>query len=364
VFAYFRHEGVARVVCEEKHMGSRAVVVLCRDEAAVRSRFGIEGDSAGICYTRTGRRFFDDRTVETTLLDRLRAAAEAAGLFSALESDWLVLDAELMPWSAKAQALLREQYAPTGAAATAVLERTLEALEQAGRRGIDTGEVSARTRARAEMARGYVEAYGRYCWRVASVDDLRLAPFHLLASEGMVHVGRDHRWHLETLGRLAGADPRLLVLTRAVEVDVTDPASTAAGIAWWTDLTAAGGEGMVVKPLEFVARGQRGLVQPGMKCRGLEYLRIIYGPEYTAPEHLERLRSRAVATKRSLALREFALGVEGLERFVRCEPLRRVHECVFMDMVALHGKVADAEDTPALRAGDRRTDSREHACGA
>jgi PNKP (polynucleotide 5'-kinase/3'-phosphatase) family adenylyltransferase-like protein len=70
-------------------------------------------------------------------------------------------------------------------------------------------------------------------------------------------------------------------------------------------------------------------VQRAVKCRGREYLRIIYGPEYTAPEHLERLRSRGLGTKRSLALREFALGMEALQRFVEREPLRRVHECVF-----------------------------------
>lgn len=97
---------------------------------------------------------------------------------------------------------------------------------------------------------------------------------------------------------------------------------------------------MVVKPLEFVARGRRGIVQPAVKCRGREYLRIIYGMEYTLPEHLERLRSRGLSVKRSLALREFALGVEGLERFVRREPLRRVHECVF-GVLALESEPVD-----------------------
>ena len=101
-----------------------------------------------------------------------------------------------------------------------------------------------------------------------------------------------------------------------------------------------GGEGVVVKPLDFVTRGKRGLVQPAVKCRGREYLRIIYGPEYAAPENLERLRSRGLAAKRSLALREFALGVESLERFVRREPLRRVHECVFA-VLALESEPVD-----------------------
>ncbi|MFD1734260.1 hypothetical protein ACFSC4_29350 [Deinococcus malanensis] len=70
-------------------------------------------------------------------------------------------------------------------------------------------------------------------------------------------------------------------------------------------------------------------MQPAVKVRGREYLRIIYGPEYTQAGNLERLRARGLNGKRSRALREFALGVEALERFVRREPLRRIHECVF-----------------------------------
>jgi protein phosphatase len=123
-------------------------------------------------------------------------------------------------------------------------------------------------------------------------------------------------------------------------IDLADDASVASGIRWWEQLTGSGGEGMVVKPLDFVARGRRGLLQRAVKCRGAEYLRIIYGPEYSAPENLERLRARGLQTKRSLALREFALGVEGLERFVRREPLRRVHECVF-GVLALESEPVD-----------------------
>jgi protein phosphatase len=105
-------------------------------------------------------------------------------------------------------------------------------------------------------------------------------------------------------------------------------------------MTAAGGEGMVVKPHGFVARGRRGLAQPGVKCRGREYLRIIYGPEYADPGQIDRLRSRGLGRKRSLAVREFGLGVEALERFVRHEPLYRVHECVFA-VLALESEPVD-----------------------
>ena len=142
---------------------------------------------------------------------------------------------------------------------------------------------------------------------------------------------------MQTLARLTGG---IIVATPFHVIDVTNPEDEKKGTSWWHELTARGGEGMVVKPLEFVARNRRGLVQPAVKCRGREYLRIIYGPEYTATHNLERLRARGVSTKRSLALREFALGIESLERFVRKEPLRRVHEAVF-GVLALESEPVD-----------------------
>jgi len=338
-FGYYRHEGVPRVVCEEKHMGSRAVVIVCRDEDAARRRFGVDDEGIGIVYTRTGRRFFADTALEAELLARLQAAIGAAGIWEAFETDWVCLDAELMPWSAKAEELLRHQYAAVGSAARASLAEAVAALEQAAARG-QGADLLERYRSRAEATERYVDAYRRYCWDVASVADLKLAPFHLLATEGAVHTDRDHVWHMETLARICAADEEVLLATPYRVVDVTDPASQAEAIRWWEELTDRGGEGMVVKPFDFVVRGRRGLVQPAVKVRGREYLRIIYGPEYAAPENLERLRSRGLSHKRSLALRQFALGVEGLERFIRREPLRRVHECVF-GVLALESEPVD-----------------------
>jgi protein phosphatase len=339
-FAYFRAQGLPRVVCQEKHMGSRAVLALCRDAEAARRRFGVTSGESGIVCTRTGRPFFADAGLESALLERVRGAASAAGLWDQLGTDWLLLDAELLPWSAKAQELLRGQYAATGAAARAGLAEAVSALDAAVARGIDAGALSARYHERAAEAGQFVEAYRRYCWPVRSLADYRLAPFHLLASEGAVHADKDHVWQMETLAALCRAGPELLLATPYRVVDLTQPESEAAATQWWRELTGAGGEGMVVKPLDFIARGTRGLVQPAVKCRGREYLRIIYGPEYTAPAHLERLRQRGLGAKRSLALREFALGVEGLERFVRGEPLRRTHECAFA-VLALESEPVD-----------------------
>jgi protein phosphatase len=144
-----------------------------------------------------------------------------------------------------------------------------------------------------------------------------------------MHTGRDHVWHMETVGALCAAGDGLLVATKHLVVDLTRPESVEEGVLWWEEMVGRGGEGMVVKPFDFVARGPKGILQPAVKCRGPEYLRIIYGPEYDLPENLERLRERGLGHKRSMAEREFALGLEALRRFVAKEPLRRVHECVF-----------------------------------
>jgi len=339
-FAYFRREGVARVVCEEKHMGSRAVVIVCRNEDAARRRFGIVEEGLGICYTRTGRRFFDDAKIEKQFLEKVRGAVDAAGFWQQFETDWICVDAELMPWSAKAQELLRQQYAAVGAAAKASLTETVASLEHLASKNGDALPLIEKYKQRLEAAKLYIDSYRRYCWLVQSVSDLKLAPFHLLATEGQVHVQRDHVWHMEKLAEVCKAGDGLLLATSYRQVDVTDTANVEEATQWWEELTGLGGEGMVVKPLDFIVRGRRGLSQPAVKCRGPEYLRIIYGPEYLLPENLDRLRSRSVTTKRSLALREFALGIEALERFVRQEPLRRVHECVF-GVLALESEPVD-----------------------
>jgi protein phosphatase len=336
--SYYRKERVGKVICQEKHMGSRAVVIVCRDDAVAPRRFIVDGP--GACYTRTGRPFFQDTAMQDALLDRVRAAVDAAGLWDELETDWLALDCELLPWSAKAFDLIRTQYAAVGSSSRAALSASARQLEATLARGVEVEQLLARMRERLRMAELFVDAYGRYCWNVETIDDLRLAPFQVLAGERRSYVDRDHRWHMTAMERLADADGRLVRPTRYIVVDLDDAESESAAVRWWEELTASGGEGAVVKPLDGVVRGRRGLVQPGVKVRGREYLRIIYGSEYTTQGNIERLRERSVSHKRSLAVREFALGVEGLERFVRGEPLYRVHECAF-GVLALESEPVD-----------------------
>jgi len=355
-FNYYRSLGVTRVVCEQKHMGSRAIVIACQDENAARERFGVEKEGAGIVYTRTGRRFFNDKYLEENLIEIISAALRQSGFWDKFETNWVCLDCELMPWSAKAQDLLKSQYAAVGSAAAAALSETISVLTQAAKRKdldedftvppdsstrpTDIGAVLQWYKDRLNRVENYRRAYRHYCWPIESIHDLKLAPFHVLATEKSVHVDKDHAWHMETIDAFCVQDTDILLRTPYKIVDLNDPASQKVSLDWWEELTGSGGEGIVVKPYDFISKGKHGLIQPAVKVRGREYLRIIYGPEYTAKCHMERLKARNLGRKRSLALREFALGIEALERFVRKEPLRYVHECVF-GVLALESEPVD-----------------------
>jgi len=340
-FAYYRKQGVSQVVWQEKHMGSRAIVIVCKNPDTAKKRFSILDDRIGVCYTRTGRPFFDETLMESELLKQVKQAADSAGFWEILDTDWICLDCELMPWSVKAQELLRQQYAPVGTSAHVAVGNAVATLKAAEKRGVEVKDILDSYLQRTVAVSEYVNAYQRYCWSVDSITDLKLAPFHLLATEGTVHLDKDHLWHMEMLSKLCkGSDDNLLFTTTYGTVDLTDEASETAAIRKWEELTANGGEGIVIKPLDFIVKGKRGLAQPAVKCRGREYLRIIYGPEYTLPHNLERLRSRGLSHKRALAIREFALGVEALERFVHREPLSKVHECVF-GVLALESETVD-----------------------
>jgi len=367
-FDYYKTRGISKVVCQQKHMGSRAVVIVCKDTESAAKRFGATNGKIGIIYTRTGRHFFEDNNTEQQLLQRLQTVLTNSGFWDDFATDWVCLDTELMPWSAKAQKLLEEQYAPVGragrsglAVVTSAIEKALtisaanedvvipaiqipanQAEDQAtnatespnkttgqAKKIVDLSTLLTRQQARAQALELYTQAYRRYCWDVATLDDYRIAPFHILATEGKAWLNQNHIHHMETIAAyMTGPDP-IFIATNHMLVDLQDETSIATATKWWETLTAEGGEGMVVKPYDFIATKGTELLQPAVKCRGREYLRIIYGPEYMLEENLIRLKKRALTKKRNLALSEFSLGAEALERFARNEPLYRVHECVF-----------------------------------
>jgi polynucleotide kinase-phosphatase len=331
-FATFREQGVTDLVCEEKHMGSRAVVLVSRDAA----RFDAPDGWRGVVHTRTGRPFFSS-DVESAFLADLDEALESSGVWAELDSDWVLLDGEILPWSLKAGALVRDVYASVAASGVAATRAAEAVLAQASARGIDVAELAGRTTTRARDAELFRDAYRRY---VGDESDVSFAPFQVLAAEGRTFEERDHGWHLAIADRLVAAAPDRVSSTARRRVDLDDAASVTEATSWWTELTEAGGEGMVVKPFANLTRRAKGLAQPGIKVRGREYLRIIYGPDYTEPQNLERLRDRDTGRKRSLAVREYALGLEALRRLVDREPLWRRHQAVFA-VLALESEPLD-----------------------
>jgi polynucleotide kinase-phosphatase len=314
-FSHYAKRAVDRVICEEKHMGSRAIV-----------RVSVDG--SGVIYSRTGRAFFDaDR--QTEVLTRIADAVAGTGIWTELGASWLLLDTEILPWTAKAEAMVRSQYAKVGAAATTAIPATIGVLEAAAARGADVGDLLARTRSRADNVQRFVDSYRHYVQPIDNALGIQVAPFQVLGSDAGTYEKHDHLWHLDIADRLVHNDPELFRSTRRLVVDTADETSLAAGVEWWEDLTGNGGEGMVVKPLNNLVRGPKGLAQPGLKVRGPEYLRIIYGADYTDPSTLARLKQRNLGHKRSMALREYALGLESIRRAVAGEPVWRVHQCVF-----------------------------------
>jgi protein phosphatase len=337
-FEYFRKYGIKSLVCQEKHMGSRAVIVICKDNETARRRFGITSQTEiGECFTRTGRRFFDE-PVRTQLLTKLQTAMTNCNFWETHNTDWAVIDSEILPWNTKARGLLKEQYAPVGAAAFKSISSLNDSLAKAKARGLEISDFNIPERK--ENIQKYINAYEAYCWSVYGIEGIEIAPFHLLATEKAVHTDKDHRWHIESLSSICDSDPTLLRKTDHIFVDIDNDDSVQTVIDWWTERTNASAEGMVVKPLEFISKSSDGLLQPAVKCRGREYLRIIYGPEYTLENNIDELRHRGLGRKRSLALREFALGVESLGRFVNNAPLHKVHECVFA-VLALESEPVD-----------------------
>ena len=328
-FEYYHKKGVEYVICEKKHMGSRAVMILCHTLATAENRFGVKDGTRGIIYTRTGRRFFDQPEIEKILLDRLDAVLTRNHFWEEFNTDWICLDAELMPWSEKAQVLLKNQYAPVSAAGSQSLAMAVEALQKTADR-IQNSELLERYQKKQQDIANYAKAYREYCWTVHSPDDFRIAPFHLLACEDQVFSEQSHIWHMENIRNyIADGSDLVFMETPYLVVNTQEKDSIQKGVAWWEDLTGTGGEGMVIKPEYFTAKRQSELLQPAVKCRGREYLRMIYGAEYLSPEYLSRLKQRSLNRKRSLALKEFALGIEALHRFVKHAPLYQIHECVF-----------------------------------
>jgi protein phosphatase len=260
VFAYYGDKGMRSLVFQEKHLGWRAPVLIARTQEADAKHFGVHDGARGVIVTRTGRRFFNDAEIEAEGAFTHRCGDAGVGAVARSPD-------RLGTVGLRDHALEHEGRRAGARAIRGCGSRGDEWIGGAvgcacsrSKQGVDVGDLATRTSQRLAAAEDYRVAYNRYVAPFAGIGDLRIAPFHLLATEAAVHDDKDHVWHMEMAHRLAGADTDMLLETRYRRVDLDDVEQVRQAVAWWEEHTGAGGEGIVVKPLPFVARGKRGLL--------------------------------------------------------------------------------------------------------
>jgi len=334
-FKYYRNQGITTMVVEKKHMGSRGILLLFKDEETAVGYVGTP--RLGTIYSRTGRMFFDQE-LSQKIIKQLNTDLNQGQYFTKNSTDFVLLDAEILPWNLKAKELISSQYAHVSEVSLLDRKKLLEKLELAKVNGWEVDSWIEESKGKFENAQVFREVFQKYCWDTRGVEGIKIAPFHVLAHQGRTYFDQSHLWHMEQNRELSKLSDLLIETEYKV---VTDKGSEEEAILWWEEMTENGHEGFVVKPETFIARNEKGwLVQPAIKVRGRRYLHIIYGMDYLQPENLVRLKQRNVKRKQRHALMEFALGVEGVKRFVSQEPLARIHECVLATL-ALEAEPVD-----------------------
>lgn len=334
-FQYYRDHGVTKMIAQKKHMGSRGILLLFRNRNHAKAYIGKE--SLGSIYTRTGRRFFQPE-IEKKVIEQLHMDLTNAGYFEKYETDFVLLDAEILPWNVKAKELIRRQYAHVGEMADLGRQKLKEFLQRAKENGRVVEDWMKEVDQQLSQTKTFNEVYPAYCWETDGIEGIQIAPFHTLAHSKGAFFDHTHEWHMEHNRELSQIS--LLFIETEYRV-ITDETSMQEAIKWWEAITEDGHEGFVVKPEFFLTRDDKGkIIQPAIKVRGRKYLHIIYGMDYIQPENLQRLKQRNVGRKQRNALREFALGIEGIQRFVNRESLDRIHECV-LGVLALEAQPVD-----------------------
>lgn len=322
VIDYYRGMGIDKMIAEKKHMGSRGILLVFKNEAVALKYIGRE--TLGVINTRNGRTFFQ-KEIEHEILQRINKGLTDNDYYQTYNTDFVLLDAEIMPWNLKAKELINSQYAHV--AESAILDRSLlrAKLEKVEKINKELENWLAEYVTLLDNAHVFKEVFQKYCWDIEDINQIQIAPFHVLAHSKETFFHKPHTWHME-MNRQFAKMIKLFVETEFMLIE--DTSSEVEVIKWWETITRDGHEGIVIKPETFISKSKGKLVQPAIKVRGRKYLNIIYGMDYLLPENLVRLKKRNVAKKQKLALKEFALGVEGIKRFVNGESIERVHECV------------------------------------
>ncbi|MDF2880165.1 MAG: polynucleotide kinasephosphatase [Clostridiaceae bacterium] len=330
----YKSLGAKRLIAELKHMGSRSTIIVFKDkEKAIE--FTNQQEEV-IIYSRTGKKFFNEKENETISL-RIKAILNSIDYFNRFDTGFVIIDAEILPWNAKGEGLLFNQYLPVLDSALALNTKLYENLKDTP---IIKEEMLKEVENNLTNINKYKQQLENYCWDT-NIENIKIAPFHLLAHEGKTFFDKEHEWHLNHFNMFAENEDNLFIKTPYVLIDLTKEESISNSIKFWDELTSKGYEGFILKTEYFLEHNDQGeLILPMMKVRGKDYLRIIYGINYDNPTVIAKLKNRSLSRKRSLHYRELLLGVEALKRFSNGEDFQTWHEYI-LTILCMTNEVVD-----------------------
>lgn len=321
-FQYYAERGIRTLIEEPKYMGSRAYALLFRDPEQAH-RHGFEYPI--LMNARSGGFFFRDPT---------QAMALWQDVAPKMKDDFIILDMEVMPWSLKAERLIANDFTLPGEAAQLWRKRHQPELVDNATKFL-------------EMVRIY-----------GADAPLEARVFHVLAAGRMMENKKKPNWvhyfdprygfyrtHEEQLAEIRALEGDIVKPTTYQVVDLDSAASKEASVRRWLDYCESGGEGFVYKTPTFFTLGSTGFpIQPAMKVRGRDYLRIIYGMDYLQPEYFDRLKQRGTKMKRLLAVQEQEIAIHILRCFINgneIERLRAVGAFLGLEYAAFEGGQID-----------------------
>lgn len=329
-FHYYSRAGLTQVICEEFHAGSQVVVILCRNSTVAENRFKTAPGEIGVCYNRIGQRVFS-KSWEKTILTHFIQILDQQNFWQEFQTDWVCFEAVLSPKNFRQEELFATNYAKRSYATEFLYTKVIDSLSQSEKQGARVQGLIKYYEERKYLGENDVTLYSKYFWPVSRIQDLKIAPVHLLATQGKNYFAQEHLWQLRVFESWIKAeeqlasDLRLLKNTSYKIVALNDSEAILKAIEEWESETHAG---WVIKPPTFLPQGNYPRLQPALKCRRPGYLKLHYGPEYGLPKNLRRLKIRNLSPFRMHVLKTFALSTEALDRFVQNRPHGDTHECI------------------------------------
>lgn len=322
-FEEYSKMGAKKIIGELKHMGSRAVILAFKDKDSAMKY--TSQPKTTIIYSRRGLAFFRGAD-EEYICSKIQDLLKVNNYFEKNNTDFVLMDTEILPWNAKGSGLLTNQYLPVLDSSKSLNLNVLNCLNNI--EGLEPLKDYVQN-TMLNIYR-YEEQLENYCWDT-DITNIKIAPFHVLAHKNKTFFDKKHEWHLNHFNELINMKENdLFVETPYIIVDLESEESMSKAIKFWLDVTTKGYEGVMFKTETFIETNDNGdTILPMMKVRGKDYLRIIYGINYDDKKYLDKLKNRSVSKKRFLHYKQTALAIESVKLFANGESLEKWHDYVF-----------------------------------